>query len=92
MATGVLSMRDLDEVPEEQREQYIREMTAPITDDDLMDSIVLLKRMKNRCPPDSFKHRYVELVIEQTEALLHGQPSILSRDTIERAIKKHYWD
>jgi hypothetical protein len=85
-------MRDLDNVPEEEREEYIRHMTAPITNGDLEDAISLLMRMQRKCPLDSIKYRALQMVIDQTGYLLRGEPSILSRDVIERAIKKHYWD
>jgi hypothetical protein len=83
---------DLAGIPEELRAEYIRAMTTPVTDDDLRGSITILQAMQMRYKPDSIKWKACQLVINQTEALIKGEPSLLDRQVLMRAIKTHYWD
>ena len=73
-------------------EEQFKAMSQPVTDDDIRNAIELFEQMLKRQPANSVKAKVLQIVIDQAEALLAGEPSMLSREVIDRTIKNSYWN
>ena len=73
-------------------EEQFKAMSQPVTDDDIRNAIELIEQMLKRQPANSVKAKVLQIVIDQAEALLAGEPSMLSREVIDRTNKNSYWN
>jgi len=83
---------------EDRSPERIAALTAPITDDDLVQSIELFKRIRARAR-EHYNGEFldklinaIDEVIDEIEAVLRGDPSCLLREDIQRKIRAQYWN
>jgi len=85
-------------VDEDRSPERVAALTAPITDDDLRMSLEMFRRVRARAQRHFDGDRadvivkMIDEVIEALEALLRGEPTMLTREQIERSIRRQYWN